>query len=116
MFTDLYDAISMLWSWRWPVAEGRVTEVLAEHIQHRSNNRKSPGYEFSVGGDGPYTRERFWTPAFCPIRRLAAARRKVHAHRRVRVRYRPDDLRVNRLAGGVARLLRESDLGGRGGH
>jgi hypothetical protein len=111
MFEDLYDSISRLGSWRWPVADGVITEVLGEHIEFRSGEKRarlSVTYEFTVGGDGPYTGEGFWTPLFSSIRRVAAARRKVHGHQRVRVRYRPDDPSVNVLDGGVARLLKKS--------
>jgi hypothetical protein len=112
MFTDLYDAISMLWSWQWPVADGRITEVLGEHIEYRSNEKRARlagAYEFCVGSDGPYTGERFWTPVFCSVRRVAAARRRLRAHRKVQVRYRPDDPSVNRLKGGVAKLFKRAD-------
>jgi hypothetical protein len=110
MFEDLYDGISRLWSWNWPRAEGKVTEVLAEHLESRSGEktaRLAVAYEFSVGTDGPYTGECFWSPAFCSIRRVAIARRRVRAHQRVRVRYRSDDPSVNTLDGGVAALLKD---------
>ncbi len=63
MFNDLYDAISLLWSWRWPVAEGEVTAVDIERMRHDRNSdtaRLAVAYEFSVGDDGPYTGECFW--------------------------------------------------------
>ena len=109
MFNDLYDAISFVWSWRWPVADGKVTEVISERMGRRNEQaRLAVAYEFSVGGDGPYTGECFWTPAFLQIRRVASARKKIRRSARVRVRYRPDDPSVNRLDGGVARLLKEA--------
>jgi hypothetical protein len=82
MLEDLYDRISMLWSRRWPVAEGKVTEVISDRLgTDRKRARLAVAYEFSIGSDGPYTGEGFWTPAFFPLRRVSSAR----------VRYRPDD-------------------------
>jgi hypothetical protein len=57
MFEDLYDAISMIWSWRWPASGGRVTAVDVERIRHsrgRDTLRLAIAYEFSLGDDGPY--------------------------------------------------------------
>jgi len=109
MFNDLYDAISMLWSWRWPVASGQVTAVDIERIREsngRYEARLAVAYEFSIGEDGPYTGECFWRPAFCSVRRVASARRKVRVRRPVSVRYRPDDPSVNTLHQGVRGLLK----------
>lgn len=109
MFDDLYDSISLLWSWRWPVVDGKVTAVDIERIKHSRGGdtaRLAVAYEFSVGDDGPYTGECFWVPAFCSIKRVAAARRKVHVRAPLTVRYRPDDPSVNTLDGGVAKLLK----------
>jgi hypothetical protein len=110
MFEDLYDGFSRLWSWSWPRAGGKVTEVLGEHIEFRSGEKRARlavAYEFSVGTDGPYTGECFRSPTFFSIRRVANARRKVHAGQRVQVRYRPDDPSVNTIDGGVSGLLRD---------
>jgi hypothetical protein len=38
MFEDLYDAISLVWSWRWPVAEGEVTAVDTERMRQDRNS------------------------------------------------------------------------------
>jgi hypothetical protein len=27
MFDALYDEMSKLWSWRWPIAEGKITAI-----------------------------------------------------------------------------------------
>ena len=106
MFEDLLDAVSRLWSWSWPCADGRVTEVLGERIgRNQERARLAVAYEFWVGRDGPYTGESFWTPAFLEIKRVASARQKVHRNQKVRVRYRPDDPGVNAIDGGVAGLL-----------
>ena len=101
MFDDLYDAISMMWSWRWPTSSGEVTAVDLERIRH-SNSRNDTlrlaiAYKFSPGDDGPYTGESFWQPSFCVKRRVFAARHKIRLHQRVTVRYRPDDPSVNKL-------------------
>jgi len=101
MFEDLYDAVSMLWSWRWPIAEGEVTEVLLERFRSKINNkdrvRLAVAYEFSVGADGPYTGESFWQPVFPFTKRMQSAKGKFHRHQRVPVRYRSDDPSVNKL-------------------
>jgi hypothetical protein len=109
MFSDLYDTVSLLWSWRWPLAHGQVTAVDIERIRHsngRYDARLAVAYEFSVGDDGPYTGESFWRPAFFSIKRVASARRKVRIRSRVSVRYRPDDPSVNALDHGVRGLLK----------
>ena len=67
MFEDLYDALSYLWSWNWPTAQGQITEVLIERVRHTRGGetvRLSVTYQFSVGTDGPFTGESFWAPAF----------------------------------------------------
>lgn len=106
MFEDLYDKMSLLFSWRWPLAEGAVTAVDVERNREKKTARLAVAYEFSVGEDGPYTGESFWTPAFAQERSVAAARRKLRPHQRVTVRYRPDDPSVNTLVGGVTKLLK----------
>ncbi len=109
MFDDLHDAISLMWSWRWPVTQGKVTAVDIERIKHNRGGdtaRLAVAYEFSVGDDGPYTGECFWVPTFFSVKRVATARRKLHIRRPLQVRYRPDDPSVNTLDGGVARLLK----------
>ena len=79
MFDDLYDAVSVLWSWRWPVADGEITAVDIERTRDsdgRQSIRLAVAYKFSIGDDGPYTGESFWTPAFAPKTRVARARRR----------------------------------------
>jgi hypothetical protein len=112
MFDDLYDTISLMWSWRWPVADGEVTAVDIERINRNRCSetvRLAVAYEFSIGDDGPYTGECFWRPAFSPVKRAAAARRKLRIREPLRVRYRPDNPSVNKLDGGIARLLKRYD-------
>jgi len=102
---------ALLWSWRWPVTEGEVTAADIERVRHYRGGdtaRLAVAYEFSVGDDGPYTGECFWDPAFCSVKRVAAARWKVRIRHRLRVRYRHDDPSVNTLDGGVRRLLKTS--------
>ncbi len=90
MFEDLYDEISLLWSRFWPVADGIVTEVISERLGHDQQRiRLAVAYEFSVGEDGPYTGESFWTPAFCQLRRVANARKRIRKGQKIRIRYRP---------------------------
>jgi hypothetical protein len=105
MFESLYDEISRLWSWRWPVVEGTITAVDVEEVR-RNQLRLAVAYMFSVGDDGPYTGESFWTPAFSITQRstIRAAKKAIRVGRSIRVRYRPDDPSVNTLEGGVRRL------------
>ena len=100
MFDDLYDAISLLGSWRWPEVMGEITAVDVERIKHSDGSvrlRLAVAYKFSLNGDGPYTGESFWNPAFCVNRRVRDARRKIRVRKPVLVRYRSDDPSVNRL-------------------
>jgi hypothetical protein len=111
MFEDLYDSISVLWSRRWPIADGKITEVISERLgRSRDRARLAVAYEFSIGNDGPYTRESFWTPAFFPLRRVSSARKRLRKGARVTVRYRPDDPGVNKLDGGVVKLLKGTTI------
>ena len=100
MFDDLYDALSFLGSRRWPEATGKVTAADVERITDSRGGvrlRLAVAFEFSANGDGPYTGESFWNPAFFVNRRVLAARRKVRVGQSVAVRYRKDDPSVNKL-------------------
>ena len=108
MLDDLYDAISVCWSWHWPVAEGEITAIDVERVKQSHNRdtfRLAIAYKFSIGADGPYTGESFWEPAFFSRRRVPAARHKFHLHDPVLVHYRPDDPSVDKIARGVWRDL-----------
>lgn len=107
MFEDLYEEVSLLCSRFWTVADGVVTEVISERLgREQQRIRLAVAHEVSVGEDGPYTGESFWTPAFCQLRRVADARKRIRKRQRIRVRYRPSDPSVNTLAGGVPPLLK----------
>jgi hypothetical protein len=100
MFRDLYDAISILWFWRWPEAVGEVRAVDMERIRDsdgRDTFRLAVAYKFSLGSDGPYTGESFWQPLFFQKKRVLAARHNVRVGQQVPVHYRPDDASVNKL-------------------
>jgi len=100
MLAALYDAISRLWSWRWPEVMGEITAVDVEKTKSIGSDtrlRLAVAYKFCISDDGPFTGESFWNPAFCVNRRVLAARRKFHIHHPVPVRYRPDDPSVNKL-------------------
>jgi hypothetical protein len=97
MFDDLYDAVSRLWSWRWPREMGEVTAVDVEITERNGGFRLAVAYKFSTNGDGPYTGESFWNPAFRVNPRVLAARRKIRVGHPVLVRYRSDDPSVNTL-------------------
>jgi hypothetical protein len=100
MFEDLYDAVSLSWSWKWPIAEGKITAVDVERRTSRNgvdNMRLAVAYEFSVGDDGPYTGESFWAPSFFRNRRVIKAKRKIRVRQTVVVHYRPDNPSINKL-------------------
>src|SRR5258706_9316722 len=100
MFDDLYDARSFLGCWRWPEATGKVTAADVETVadsRGRVRLRLAVAFEFSANGDGPYTGESFWNPAFFANRRVLAARRKIRVGQSVAVCYRKDDPSVNKL-------------------
>ena len=103
MFSELYDAVSYLWSWRWPEAMGEVTAVDVERIKSGGNIqlRLAVAYKFSINDDGPYTGESFWNLAFYVNRRVLAGKRKIRHGQKVTIRYRQDDPSVNRLDGRV---------------
>jgi hypothetical protein len=105
MFRDLYDAVSRLWWWRWPTTEGEITAIDIERVGN-DRVRLAVAYKFSIGDDGPYTGESFWTPAFSigQLKSVRNAKRVLHIGQRVPVRYRGDDPSVNALDGGVYRL------------
>ena len=64
MFSDLFDNISLIFSWRWPKAEGVITAIDLQHIYDEVSGTERPRivvvYKFSVGDDGPYTGESAW--------------------------------------------------------
>lgn len=100
MFSDLYDSISLLFSWRWPKAEGVITAVDLRSSRHSqrgtSDLRLVVLYEFSVGGDGPYTGETICSRWFGETDVMNIGD-KLAIGRRVTVRYRPGDPSVNKL-------------------
>ena len=100
MFTDLYDAVSLLWSWRWPEIPGEVTAVDVDRVQDSDGIetfRLAVAYKFSIGNDGPYTGESFWQPTVSSKQRVFAARDRIRVNQKINVRYRPDDPSVNKL-------------------
>lgn len=100
MFEALYDAISFLWSNRWPTVEGEITAVEVDRIAGRRNDhfRLAVAYKFFLGEDGPYTGVSFWDPPRSRDEgRATAAKNKFHVGQRMLVRYRSDDPSVNTL-------------------
>jgi hypothetical protein len=100
MFSDLYDVVSLLWCWRWPVAEGELTAIEIEPFGIKPDKdtiHLAVAYEFSVGNDGPFTGETFWRPLFPSVKRMLDAKDRLHISQQVLVRYRSDDPSVNRL-------------------
>ena len=93
MFSDLYDAISLLFSRAWPTAEGMITAVGAKAV--REGYMLVVEYKFSVGNDGPYTGE-----SDCPIEYvgdLTHFNDNLRVGRPVTVRYRRDNPSVNKV-------------------
>jgi hypothetical protein len=112
VFEALWDEVSKLGSFRWPVARGEVTDALIERRRDSRGNehpRLAVAYKFSVGDDGPYDGEGFWQLRWSwnALAKIKQARRKVRSGHSVRVRYRPDDPSVNKLDGAVGGLLKE---------
>jgi Protein of unknown function (DUF3592) len=100
VLADLYDAISLLWSWRWPEIPGEITAVDVDRVQDSEGIetfRLAVAYKFSIGNDGPYTGESFWHPTVSSKKRVFSARDNVRVNQKVNVRYRPDDPSVNKL-------------------
>jgi hypothetical protein len=100
VFDDLYDAISLLWSWRWPEIPGEVTAVDVDRVQDSDGIetfRLAVAYKFSIGNDGSYTGESFWQPTVSSKKRIFSARDRIGVNQKVNVRYRPDDPSVNKL-------------------
>jgi hypothetical protein len=98
MFDDLYDAITKLLSWRWPTSKGEVIAVDIEPLAQRRYGpdiRLAVAYRFSLGDDGPYTREFFWEPNSSA--NVLAAKDNLRVGQSVMVRYRRDDPSVNTL-------------------
>ena len=111
MFKYLYDALSYLWSWRWPTTEGAITAIDTEWIRN-DRLRLAVVYQFSIGDDGPYCGEAFWVPLFWigQAKTISKARRALRRGQRVEVRYRRDDPEVNTLNGGIRRLLSDAGM------
>ena len=103
MFEDLFDELSKVLAWRWPIADGTIVMVEIEKrrpaLSNREVSRLAIVYTFWVGNDGPYGGEGFWAPSFTLAagKRLREARRKMKVGTRVPVRYRPHDPSVNKL-------------------
>ena len=99
MFSALYDYISLLFSWRWPRAEGEVTAVDARPEQNARGGqhlRLVVVYKFSIGKDGPYTGETAWPSLYQDVN-LTDVNEKLRVGQAVPVRYRPDDPSINRV-------------------
>src|SRR5581483_6808476 len=81
-------------------ATAKVTAADIERITDSRGGvrlRLAVAFEFSANGEGPYTGESFWNPAFFVNRRVLAARRKIRVGQSVAVRYRKADPSVNKL-------------------
>ena len=127
MFDALWEGLAKLSSWRWPVAQGQVVLAAIEIVPAGEGFSGSDGhcqlrvtYKFNINADGPYVGEACWTPtqpaqvSWTAANDLEEDRAKLEPLTRqlppgypVQVRYRPDDPRVNKLDGGVEKLLRK---------
>ena len=89
MFGDLYDSISLLFSWRWPKAEAVINGV---NMRVGDRGQAMVVYEFSVGNDGPNTGEAPWFGDTVFMNQLVG--------KKITVRYRKDNPSVNRIDAG----------------
>ncbi len=96
MFNDLYEYISLMFSWRWPKADGVITGVEIESIDGGDKLRLAVVYKFSLGDDGPYTGESFWA-SLVGSAGLVNINDKLRVGDPVTVRYRLNDPNVNKL-------------------
>jgi hypothetical protein len=109
MFEEIWDRLSLVGAFRWPVATGEITAVEIERVgQNRDRPRLSVAYEFSVGEDGPYTGECFWEPMFSltATRSIRTALHKLRLKQPIEIRYRADDPSVNTGNSGLREILR----------
>jgi hypothetical protein len=98
MFSDLYDYISSIFSWRWPKAEGTITAFSIRGGDHE--RRLVVSYEFCVGDDGPYTGNSSWLPRFGDTD-VTDMTEKLQVGKPIVVRYRHDNPSVNKLDRGA---------------
>jgi hypothetical protein len=100
MFGELWDYISVVFSWRWPKAEGAITSVHTRTFRYcdrgGSDLRLVVTYAFSVGTDGPYTGETVSPALFGEIDEIDLDK-TLRIGQAVIVRYRQDDPSLNRL-------------------
>lgn len=103
MFDDLFGYVTSLFSWRWPVAQGVVTNVEVMFVPSRFKPGRSVpkvevAYTFSVGDDGPYTGETIWTLYWTASPKLISSiQNEFGVNKPVTVRYLPKDPSVNKL-------------------
>ena len=93
MLSDLYNYVSLLFSWRWPKAEGTITSA---QIQRVRELRVVIEYKFNLGADGPYTGEssqRFLSMELDCV----DITERFRPGAPVTIRYRPDDPSVSTL-------------------
>jgi Protein of unknown function (DUF3592) len=96
---ELYDKVTLLFSWRWPTVEGDITSVDLDAVsagRRGDRVRLAVAYKFCVGRDGPYTGEYYWDPRSSA--NVLAAKNTLRVGQSVTVRYRPDDPSVSTLA------------------
>jgi hypothetical protein len=93
MFSDLYDAASRIFWWRWPKADGAITAV---NLRLDDEAELVVLYEFSVGSDGPYSGESSWAPGAFHTD-VTSVSDKLRVGQSVTVRYRRDDPSINTL-------------------
>jgi hypothetical protein len=98
MFDALYDALSMIFSSSWPMADGVVT---AANVR-RDNSGDGEfvlevAYKFSLVDDGPYVGLSAWCGALSDEQRARDAMRAFHVGQTVLIRYRRSDPSVNKM-------------------
>ena len=83
MFSELFDK---MFAQRWPEAEGTITRA---YLDPNTRGGLTVAYEFSIGGDGPYTGESYGAGV------VDIDSFKIGTT--VTVRYRKDDPSVNKI-------------------
>ena len=96
MFRDLFDQVSSLFSWRWPIRDGEITAVGVRYDDFAKGYRLAVLYKFDVGSDGPYTGESL-SPLSLDSRDVMNMNEQFRIGSSIPVRYRPDDPSVNML-------------------
>ena len=93
MFSELFETISLVFSRRWPTAEGTITAV---DLGYGKGLNITVVYEFSVGDDGPYTGETR-SPSWFGGTDVLNISKQLAVGNTIMIRYRVDNPSVSKL-------------------